>query len=73
MPGILWHNLVDQSIAKKLAILDMIKNEIVDNTDLALYLLEIMDQNNKNILLKNTKYIIKIHLIFYKILQKQEN
>lgn len=52
MPGILWHNLVDQSIAKKLAILDMIKNEIVDNTDLALYLLEIMDQNNKNILLK---------------------
>ncbi len=52
MPGILWHNLADQSIAKKLAILDMIKNEIVDNIDLALYLLEIMDQNNKNILLK---------------------
>ncbi len=37
----------------------MIKNEIVDNIDLALYLLEIMDQNNKNILLKNMKYIIK--------------
>ncbi len=73
MPGILWHNLADQSIAKKLAILDMIKNEIVDNIDLALYLLEIMDQNNKNILLKNMKYIIKIHLIFFKILQKQEN
>ncbi|AJA90434.1 GTPase [Borreliella chilensis] len=52
MPGILWHNIEDQSIAKKLAILDMIKNEIVDNIDLALYLLEIMDQNNKNILLK---------------------
>ncbi|QFI14743.1 ribosome biogenesis GTPase YlqF [Borrelia sp. CA_690] len=55
MPGILWHNLTDQSIAKKLAILDMIKNEIIDNIDLALYLLEIIDQNNKNILIKKYK------------------
>ncbi len=35
----------------------MIKNEIVDNTDLALYLLEIMDQNNKNILTKKIRNI----------------
>lgn len=51
MPGILWHNLEDQSIAKKLAILDMIKNEIIDNTELALYLLKEMHINNKNKLL----------------------
>ncbi|AHH14138.1 GTP-binding protein [Borrelia hermsii MTW] len=57
MPGILWHNLEDQEIAKKLAILDMIKNEIIDNTELALYLLKEMHINNKNKLLD--KYNIK--------------
>ncbi|AHE62953.1 ribosome biogenesis GTPase YlqF [Borrelia parkeri] len=51
MPGILWHNLEDQEIAKKLAILDMIKNEIIDNTELALYLLKEMHINNKTKLL----------------------
>ncbi|AHH08612.1 ribosome biogenesis GTPase YlqF [Borrelia anserina] len=50
-PGILWHNLEDQEIAKKLAILDMIKNETIDNTELALYLLREMHINNKTKLL----------------------
>ncbi|AWG42997.1 ribosome biogenesis GTPase YlqF [Candidatus Borreliella tachyglossi] len=48
MPGILWHNLEDQETAKKLAILDMIKNEIIDNTELSLYLINEMHTNNKN-------------------------
>ena len=52
MPGILWHNLENQEIAKKLAILDMIKNEIIDHTELALYLLKEMHINNKKKLLK---------------------
>ncbi|AGT27584.1 ribosome biogenesis GTPase YlqF [Borrelia miyamotoi] len=52
MPGILWHNLENQDTAKKLAILDMIKNEIIDNTELALYLLKEMHTNNKNKLLE---------------------
>ncbi|BCR22053.1 ribosome biogenesis GTPase YlqF [Borrelia sp. HM] len=52
MPGILWHNLENQEIAKKLAILDMIKNEILDHTELALYLLKEMHINNKKKLLK---------------------
>ncbi|ETZ18817.1 GTP-binding protein [Borrelia duttonii CR2A] len=47
MPGILWHNLENQEIAKKLAILDMIKNEIIDNTELALYLLKEMHIKTK--------------------------
>ena len=38
MPGILWHNLEDQEIAKKLAILDMIKDKIIiDNTNFHLF------------------------------------
>ncbi|UPA10783.1 ribosome biogenesis GTPase YlqF [Borrelia parkeri] len=57
MPGILWHNLEDQEIAKKLAILDMIKNEIIDNTELALYLLKEMHINNKTKLLNKYNII----------------
>ncbi|UPA12295.1 ribosome biogenesis GTPase YlqF [Borrelia venezuelensis] len=57
MPGILWHNLEDQEIAKKLAILDMIKNEIIDNTELALYLLKKMHINNKTKLLNKYNII----------------
>ncbi|WP_025400864.1 ribosome biogenesis GTPase YlqF [Borrelia crocidurae] len=57
MPGILWHNLENQEIAKKLAILDMIKNEIIDNTELALYLLKEMHIKNK------TKLIGKYNII----------
>ncbi|WP_024653405.1 ribosome biogenesis GTPase YlqF [Borrelia persica] len=57
MPGILWHNLENQEIAKKLAILDMIKNEIIDNTELALYLLKEMHIKNK------TKFIEKYNII----------
>ncbi|UGQ17422.1 ribosome biogenesis GTPase YlqF [Borrelia sp. RT1S] len=54
-PGLLWHNLEDQKIAKKLAILDMIREEIIDSTELALYLLEEMHNNNKNNLLNRYK------------------
>ncbi|UER68037.1 ribosome biogenesis GTPase YlqF [Borrelia sp. BU AG58] len=50
-PGLLWHNLEDQEIAKKLAILDMIKEKIIDNTELSLYLLKQMHNNNKKKLL----------------------
>ncbi|UPA18109.1 ribosome biogenesis GTPase YlqF [Borrelia puertoricensis] len=57
MPGILWHNFEDQEIAKKLAILDMIKNEIIDNTELALYLLKEMHINNKTKLLNKYNII----------------
>ncbi|UGQ16555.1 ribosome biogenesis GTPase YlqF [Borrelia sp. RT5S] len=54
-PGLLWHNLEDQKIAKKLAILDMIREEIIDSTELALYLLKEMHNNNKNNLLNRYK------------------
>ncbi|QMU99397.1 ribosome biogenesis GTPase YlqF [Borrelia sp. A-FGy1] len=52
MPGILWHNLEDQEIAKKLAILDMIKEKIIiDNTELSIYLIKEMHNSNKRKLL----------------------
>ncbi|WKC58186.1 ribosome biogenesis GTPase YlqF [Borrelia sp. P9F1] len=56
-PGLLWHNLEDQEIAKKLAILDMIKEEIIDSIDLSLYLLKEMHNNNKSNLLDRYKII----------------
>ena len=47
-PGTLWPNLTDQTIAKNLAVIGSIKNEVIDTNDLSVYLVDYIKENYFN-------------------------
>ena len=47
-PGTLWPNLTDQTVAKNLAVIGSIKNEVIDTNDLSVYLVDYIKENYFN-------------------------
>ncbi|MEG0712689.1 MAG: ribosome biogenesis GTPase YlqF, partial [Niameybacter sp.] len=68
MPGILWPKFEDQEVAKKLAFIGSIKDEIVDSRELAMYFLEFAALRYKNKLEERYKVEILPEMTGYDIL-----
>ena len=54
-PGTLYPNLADQEIAKKLAFIGSIKDEVVEQTELAYELLKLLQEQYPNLLAERYK------------------